>query len=641
MWHGGGQFSKTYESTPDGREGFQDIFVRRNYPVYNIDEPATARAGRTTAGATVSGQGFLPSFEQDIWPGGSEFIGRLGNGATWFPNVKFPMDYDSLVQFQRQSADLGQCCNPTIDALASDAGAALFDRIGPAILVDHSAAGNPVWQTAIKSSNVKAIIAYEVVALTFPVGETPPLDPTYLPSPEIPLDDFLKLTKIPIRLIFGDNIDLVPGTLASMNNAYKFAEVINRYGGDAKVIHLPTDAGIIGNTHFFFSDHNVVEVADHMEQVLKELGLDKRPGPRRKHRASLTIDKQGTFFVGPVTPDDTGTQFFYGDDAYVQYQIPAKSKRPYPLVLWHGENQSGKQWESTPDGRDGFQSLLLREGYSTYIMDQPRRGRGGRGMEGTTVPSATESLAQGGEAAVFESARLGDWNPPSAPSFFRGVQFPRDSDSLEQFFRQQTPDIGVGDWEGADPTATTNAVSDLLDTIGPSVLVTHSASGGPGWLTAIKDRNVKGIVSYEPLRFMFPAGELPPQVGDVPMVEVSYAEFKKLTRIPIQVVYGDNLHKDPASSAAFSNAKEFVKAIKRHGGDAELLHLPSEGLRGNTHFPFSDLNNEKVAKLLFKYLDKKGLDRGRHGHGHGHGHSHGHGHGHGHKGRGHYHHASR
>jgi hypothetical protein len=42
-----------------------------------------------------------------------------------------------------------------------------------------------------------------------------------------------------------------------------------------------------------------------------------------------------------------------------------------------------------------------------------------------------------------------------------------------------------------------NAVSALLDKIGPAILVTHSHSGGMGWLTAVKNQNIKAIVSYE------------------------------------------------------------------------------------------------------------------------------------------------
>ena len=45
MWHGGGLTGVTYESTPDGREGWAPYFLRRGYPVYVVDPPGRGRAG--------------------------------------------------------------------------------------------------------------------------------------------------------------------------------------------------------------------------------------------------------------------------------------------------------------------------------------------------------------------------------------------------------------------------------------------------------------------------------------------------------------------------------------------------------------------------------------------------------------------
>ncbi|MGY3171370.1 hypothetical protein ACVWYU_000744 [Pseudomonas sp. TE12234] len=53
MWHGAGQFSKTWENTADGREGFQNIFLRRHFGVYLIDQPRRGDAGRSMVEATV------------------------------------------------------------------------------------------------------------------------------------------------------------------------------------------------------------------------------------------------------------------------------------------------------------------------------------------------------------------------------------------------------------------------------------------------------------------------------------------------------------------------------------------------------------------------------------------------------------
>lgn len=55
-------------------------------------------------------------------------------------------------------------------------------------------------------------------------------------------------------------------------------------------------------------------------------------------------------------------------------------------------------------------------------------------------------------------------------------------------------------------------------------------------------------------------------------------------------------------------ARRWKDAVKRHGGDVTVVHLPEIGICGNTHFPFSDLNNGKIADLMYGFLEKKGLN---------------------------------
>ena len=58
-------------------------------------------------------------------------------------------------------------------------------------------------------------------------------------------------------------------------------------------------------------------------------------------------------------------------------------------------------------------------------------------------------------------------------------------------------------------------------------------------------------------------------------------------------------------------ARLWVDAINRHGGDARLVHLPEIGIRGNTHFMMSDLNNAQVADLVSAFLSEKLLVKAR------------------------------
>ena len=160
----------------------------------------------------------------------------------------------------------------------------------------------------------------------------------------------------------------------------------------------------------------------------------------------------------------------------------------------------------------------------------------------------------------------------------------------------------------------------LFAKTGPAILFTHSQGGGPGWLTAIKNANVKAIVAFEPgSGFIFPEGELPPAMpsaaGTLSPEAVPSADFQKLTRIPIIIYYGDNFPVEPTAERGQDNwrvrlamAKLWVGAINKHGGDARLVHLPEIGIKGNTHFPFSDLNNVEIADLVSKFLAEKKLD---------------------------------
>ena len=92
-------------------------------------------------------------------------------------------------------------------------------------------------------------------------------------------------------------------------------------------------------------------------------------------------------------------------------------------------------------------------------------------------------------------------------------------------------------------------------------------------------------------------------------------DFMQLTKIPIIIYYGDNIPDAPSDNpgtdgwrARLKMARLWRDAVNKHGGDVTVVHLPEAGLKGNTHFPFSDLNNLQVADLMSKWLKEKGLD---------------------------------
>jgi pimeloyl-ACP methyl ester carboxylesterase len=340
---------------------------------------------------------------------------------------------------------------------------------------------------------------------------------------------------------------------------------------------------------------------------------------------AIVIAQQGSFFVGgrkvqaPGVYDPTKSpegvdegQSFWVDQMYVQYQIPANARK-LPIVLVHGGSGTGRVWETTPDGREGYQTILLRRGHPVYIVDFPRRGRAGypsfNGPFGTLAgnPVVANRTGQAGAQYAWSRWRLG----PKYGEVFPVQQFPMNA--VDSFLRHLVPTVS----DNAEIIS--GALVQLFEKIGPAVLVTHSQSGLFGWLTGARSDNVKAIIAYEP-GFVFPQGAVPPPIplfkGTQPSgTPVTPAEFAHLARIPIQVVYGDNIPKDPIPDlvadgrrAQVVTSKMFADALKSASGDATVLHLPDVGLRGNSHFMFSDLNNVQVADQLTGFLRTKGVE---------------------------------
>lgn len=77
-------------------------------------------------------------------------------------------------------------------------------------------------------------------------------------------------------------------------------------------------------------------------------------------------------------------QTLHGDHLYAFYQVPQDPKTQ-PIVMLHGAYQSARSWETTPDGREGFQNIFLRRRFPVYLVDQPRRGRAGNSTVATTI----------------------------------------------------------------------------------------------------------------------------------------------------------------------------------------------------------------------------------------------------------------
>jgi len=337
-------------------------------------------------------------------------------------------------------------------------------------------------------------------------------------------------------------------------------------------------------------------------QTAQDNKLDSQP---------LEILEQGSFSAGgsckmepgkfmPDMPVEPAGQSYRGDHAYAFYQVPPRAMQ-HPIIMVHGHGQFSKTWETTPDGREGFQNLFLRSRFATILVDAPRRGDAGRSM----IAADLEPTAQ--DQIWFDVFRVGKW-----PNYFENVQFAKDPTTLNNYFRQMTPNFGDFDVEVSSDGISAVVAESTRRWHESPILFTHSQGGGIGWLTFLKNPQIAAIVAFEPANnFPFPEGLVPPTpFMDPPLTRtVSMDTFMQLTQVPIIIFYGDNIptQKDPDPildtwRIRVDLASQWVNLINKKHGHASLIKLPDKGIHGNTHFPFSDLNNQDIAKQVMKFL---------------------------------------
>lgn len=286
------------------------------------------------------------------------------------------------------------------------------------------------------------------------------------------------------------------------------------------------------------------------------------------------------------------------DHANVFYQIPA-GENSNPIVYLHGYGQSRMGWMTTPDGRDGWSDIFLKKGHAAFLVDQPRRGEAGNTaqmtMDGFLDTWAEDSKEyKPGDQAWYTHFRIGR----VAPERYDGSQFPEGEEALDQFFRQMTPNTGSYN-QAVDALALSAVMEEVKERTGQkAIYITHSQGGGVGWDTDME--NVAAIVAIEP--------------GGTP--EPGSEQYQKLldNNIPVVIYYGDYIDNGPEDimSTGFwkggrDGAIAFAESFNADGGDATVVDLPKEGITGNSHFMFQEMNNDVIADHIEAWLAERGL----------------------------------
>jgi hypothetical protein len=378
---------------------------------------------------------------------------------------------------------------------------------------------------------------------------------------------------------------------------------------------------------------------------------DAQP-PRKFTGGPVTIEDQGSFFVGGITkitehastpfappgqppPGPTPQQITIGQ-MYVQFQIPARRSGPgWPVIMVHGSTHTGAALESTPDGREGWYPYFVRRGIATYVVDQSGRGRSG--FDQSVLHEAEARLTAGDATAAAELlpaiqriTNNGAWTAwfghliPAGSNVTNGQLilhgetgdpdlgtaaephvaplFPMDA--VAEYYKQLVPNAEAtlpgSTCTSCTPPELTPAntwtpqnLATLVEQLGGAIVATHSQSGimGHHMVRILKERGHLNLVK----------GLITVEGGcSLPQSGLAAADFDA---IPYLALKGDY-------TATSAQCQETVDAInarradKLGTADAEYLKLDEIGMLGVTHMMMLDKNNLEIADLMIEWVGK-------------------------------------
>src|ERR1700743_885802 len=254
MWHGGGLTGVTWETTPDGREGWLTYFLRKGWSFDTSDAADRGRRGWAQYPDIFKSEpGFLTTanpFERF----------RIGDGPNSYDpdpaNRKLMPGTQFAAVANENFVKQGVPRWTTTDDATIAAYIAEIDRVGPSVVMVHSQSGSFGFKVAqARPDKVKALIAVEPAAIG---------DPAKVAA----------LKNVPILIVYGDYIDRDSRWPKMRAAGVAFADSIKAAGGSVDVIDLP-QVGIKGNSHMVMMDKNNAEGAGLIQNWLEEKGLAK------------------------------------------------------------------------------------------------------------------------------------------------------------------------------------------------------------------------------------------------------------------------------------------------------------------------------------------------------------------------------
>ena len=355
--------------------------------------------------------------------------------------------------------------------------------------------------------------------------------------------------------------------------------------------------------------------------------------PQEAKLPPLEIAREGYVFAGGNYSTDGKAM---DGQIYAEFQVSAHQSHPYPIVLIHGGNQTGTNFTGTPDGREGWAQFFLRQGYAVYVVDVAGRGRSAylASAYGPQAPLSIDFV----QKRFTTIEKYNAWPQAHLHTQWPGTGVPGDP-VFDQFYASQVPSMVSYPLQ---QEFSTKAIIALLDKIGPAVILTHSQSGATGWPVAdARPDKVKAIIAVEPSGPPFynvdnvpapewwrdadeqrpwgiAAGPLtysPPAAApsdlaierqdqpDNPDVSRCWLQKSPARQLP-------NLQKMPilvvTSESSYHRGYDHctVKYLQQAGVRVSWIKLEDIGIHGNGHMMMLEKNNQEIAALMARWLQK-------------------------------------
>ena len=249
LWHGGGLSGVTYETKPDGGDGWMHYFIRKGWDIYISDAMERGRSG---------------------WS--STFKGEADVAAVRGSVGALPHRPGRLVERRSGQARLLSRHAVSRRRLSAvhEAGRAALGHHRPA----RSSRPTSSWST--RSARAWSwCTASPARSATRCWRRGPTRSRRWWRSSRRVGGDIGKIASVkstPITVIIGDNAKEHPRWTKIRANSVKYGEAFKAAGGSFDLVDLP-DAGIKGNSHMVMMDKNSDQVADLIQKWLVSKGL--------------------------------------------------------------------------------------------------------------------------------------------------------------------------------------------------------------------------------------------------------------------------------------------------------------------------------------------------------------------------------